>query len=90
MALKAQGQNIDSAKERYKDKFLDYNDKRLTKVIEGYILQIMFYNITGEAFCEDIECRLNNAHWQKDLLFSQIEISKLCKKHSKILESKLI
>ena len=87
MALKAQGQNIDSVKERYKDKFLDYNDKRLTKVIEGYILQVIFYNITGEAFCENIECRLNNAHWQKDLLFSQIEINKLCKKHSKILES---
>ena len=87
MALKAQGQNIDSVKERYKDKFLDYNDKRLTKVVEGYILQVIFYNITGEAFCEDIECRLNNAHWQKDLLFSQIEISKLCKKHSEILEN---
>ncbi|MEC9416791.1 MAG: DUF6775 family putative metallopeptidase [Thermoproteota archaeon] len=45
----------------------------------------MFYNITGESFCEDIECRLNNAHWQKDLLFSQLEISKLCKKHNEIL-----
>ena len=85
MALKAQRLDKKLAKEKYKGKFLDYNDKRLTKVVEGYILQVIFYNITGESFCEDIECRLNNAHWQKDLLFSQIEICKLCKKHKEIL-----
>ncbi len=85
MKLRTQGLDIESAKEKYKDKFLEYNDERLTKVLEGYILQIIFYNITGESFCEDIECRLNNAHWQKDLLFSQLEINKLCKKHNEIL-----
>ena len=87
MKLRTQGLDIKSAKEKYKDKFLEYNDKRLTKVLEGYLLQIIFYNITGESFCENIECRLNNAHWQKDLLFSQLEISKLCKKHNEILAS---
>ena len=85
MKLKSQGLNIKSAKEKYKGKFLEYNDKRLTKILEGYLLQVIFYNITGESFCEDIECRLNNAHWQKDLLFSQLEITKLCKKHNEIL-----
>jgi hypothetical protein len=85
MALKSQGLDIRSAKEKYKGGFLEYNDKRLTKIVEGYILQVIFYNITGESFCEDIECRLNNAHWQKDLLFSQLEINKLCKKHNEIL-----
>ena len=87
MALKAQGLDKKSAKEKYKEKFLDYNDERLTKVVEGYILQVIFYNITGESFCENIECRLNNAHWQKDLLFSQLEISKLCQKHNEILSN---
>jgi hypothetical protein len=85
MALKSQGLDIKSAKEKYKDEFLEYNDKRLTKIVEGYILQVIFYNITGESFCRDIECRLNNAHWQKDLLFSQLKINKLCKKHNEIL-----
>jgi hypothetical protein len=85
MKLKTQGLDIKSAKEKYKEKFLEYNDKRLTKILEGYLLQVIFYNITGESFCEDIECRLNNSHWQKDLLFSQLEISKLCKKHNEIL-----
>ena len=87
MALKAQGLDKKSAKEKYKEQFLDYNDERLTKVVEGYILQVIFYNITGESFCEDIECRLNNAHLQKDLLFSQLEISKLCQKHNEILSN---
>ena len=87
MKLKTQGLDIKSAKEKYKEKFLEYNDKRLTKILEGYLLQVIFYNITGESFCEDNECRLNNAHWQKDLLFSQLEISKLCKKHTKIMDS---
>ena len=87
MALKSQGLGIESAKEKYKDKFLDYDDKRLTRIVEGYLLQVIFYNITGESFCEDILCKLNNAHWQKDLLFSQIEINSLCKKHSEILKN---
>jgi hypothetical protein len=87
LKLKAQGLDIKSAKEKYREKFLEYNDKRLTKVLEGYILQVIFYNITGESFCEDTGCRLNNAHWQKDLLFSQIEISKLCEKHNEILSN---
>ena len=87
MSLKTQNLDIKYAKEKYKKKFLEYNDKRLTKVLEGYILQVIFYNITGESFCEDIRCKLNNAHWQEDLLFSQIEINKLCKKHSEILEN---
>ncbi len=85
MKLKTQGLDIKSAKEKYKGKFLEYNDKRLTKILEGYLLQVIFYNITGESFCEDKECRLNNAHWQKDLLFSQLEITRLCKKHNEIL-----
>ena len=87
MTLKAQGLGIESAKEKHKEQFLDYNDKRLTNIVEGYLLQVIFYNITGESFCEDTQCRLNNAHWQKDLLFSQIEINNLCKKHSEILKN---
>ena len=87
MALKSQGLVVKSAKEKYKEKFLEYNDKRLTKIVEGYILQVIFYNITGEPFCEDIKCRLNNAHWQKDLLFSQLGINKLCEKHNEILSN---
>ncbi len=79
------GLNVNSIKEKYKGEYLEYNDPRLSKVIEGYLLQSIFYYETGEEFCSDKNCRLFNAHWQKDLLQSQIEISNLCEKHQKKL-----
>jgi len=86
MKCKMQGLDIKSVKKNYSGEFLDYHDQRLSKIAEGYLLQVIFYYITGDAFCDSLDCRLNNAHWQKDLIYSQIKISKLCKKHQKILD----
>ena len=80
------GVNIDVLKEKYKGTFLEYHDSRLSTIVEGYFLQALFYYETEEPFCENKECRLYNAHWQKDLLHSQLEVRKLCQKHQKILE----
>jgi hypothetical protein len=80
------GINVETVKQKYKGAYLEYNDPRLSKIIEGYLLQAIFYYETGEPFCENIECRLFNAHWQKDLLYSQLQAGKLCEKHQKILE----
>ena len=82
----AQGLNVDSLKAKYQGTYLEYNDKRISIVVEGYVMQAIFYYLTGEAFCKNEDCRLFNPHWQKDLLRSQIEIGKLCEKHQKILE----
>jgi len=87
MEMKNQGLGIDLVKEKYKDVVLDYHDERLTKILEGFVLQIIFYHITGEPFCKELKCKINNAHWQKDLLFSQLEIDELCQKHVDILEN---
>jgi len=54
---------------------------RLHEIVEGYLLQSIIYYETGEPFCDNKECRLFNAHWQKDLFYSQIENKKFCKKH---------
>ncbi|MFQ5497132.1 MAG: DUF6775 family putative metallopeptidase [Nitrosopumilus sp.] len=75
----------DKIKEKYKDQFLEEHDPRLSEIAEGYLLQTIIYYETGEAFCEDIDCRLFNAHWQKDLFHSQIDNKKLCKKHQGII-----
>ncbi|MCE9618235.1 MAG: hypothetical protein K8Q88_07780, partial [Nitrosarchaeum sp.] len=72
--------------QKYKGTYLEYNDTRLSKIIEGYLLQAIFYFETGEAFCEKTECRLFNAHWQKDLLYSQLENGKLCETHQQLLK----
>ena len=87
MASKAQGLDIEPIKDKHKGEYLEYHDKRLSKIIEGYLLQVIFYVLTGESFCDYLDCRLNNAHWQRDLLYSQIEISKLCDRHQEILDS---
>ena len=58
---------------------------KLAEVIEGYMLQAIFYYETGDVFCDNKQCRLFNAHWQKDLFISQIENKKMCEKHEKIL-----
>ena len=80
------GVNVNFVKEKFRGTYLEYHDSRLSKIIEGYLLQAIFYYETGDSFCDIVDCRLFNAHWQKDLLHSQIEIGRLCKKHSEILE----
>lgn len=81
------GVNIDSVKKKYKGTYLEYHDQRLSKVIEGYLMQAVFYYLTGEAFCDKKDCRLFNAHWQNDLIYSQLKVGKLCDKHQQILNN---
>ena len=81
-----QGVNVETMKKKYQGTYLEYNDKRFSTISEGYLLQAIFYYLTGEAFCDSRECRLNNAHWQSDLLYSQLEVGRLCEKHQKALE----
>lgn len=81
-----QGMNMESINQKYAGTYLEYHDERLSEIIKGYLMQAIFYYITGEAFCDSRDCRLNNAHWQKDLLYSQLEFGKLCEKHQKIFD----
>jgi len=78
-------ETIGQIKKKYKGEFLEYKDVKLAEVIEGYMLQAIFYYETGDVFCDNKHCRLFNAHWQKDLFISQIENKKMCEKHEKIL-----
>ena len=80
-------ERIDEIKEKYKGEFLEYNDSKISDIVEGYLLQAIMYYQTGEAFCENKECRLFNAHWQKDLFYSQLENKKFCDKHQIILKN---
>lgn len=72
-------------KEKFKGRFIDYADTRLTEVIKGYIAQAIFFYIIGEPFCEKRNCRLFNAHWQEDLINAQIKKGSFCKEHRNIL-----
>jgi hypothetical protein len=67
-------------------KYLDYGDYRINFAAVGYALQALFFFITeGDPFCNDTNCRLYNAHWQEELLQSQIQNKGLCNKHGALL-----
>lgn len=79
-------EKTDELKKKYVGEFLEYHDSRLSEISEGYVLQAILYYETGRAFCEDQNCRLYNAHWQKDLLRTQIENKVFCNEHKLVLE----
>jgi len=67
---------------------IDYEDGRMVELLKGYSLQALFYHIYGEAFCEDAQCRLYNAHWQEDALGAQLSGDyELCRRHTQMLEN---
>jgi len=78
-------ESIEEVKKKFNGKFLEYHDSRLHEIVEGYLLQSIIYYETGESFCDNKECRLFNAHWQKDLFYTQLENKKFCKKHLEII-----
>ena len=79
------GESIESIKMKYKDQFVEYHDPRLSTITEGYVLQSLIYYETGESFCDQNYCRLYNAHWQEELLSTQVENKKFCEKHKTII-----
>lgn len=70
-----------------KERCLLPNDDRLTEVAKGYALQTVFYALFGEAFCQDKDCRLYNAHWQEEMLNAQLKGTyDLCPRHENMLK----
>ncbi|MFA0754461.1 MAG: hypothetical protein IMHGJWDQ_002268 [Candidatus Fervidibacter sp.] len=71
-----------------RDRCLLPNDERLTEVAKGYAIQAVFYALFGEAFCDDKECRLYNAHWQEEMLHAQLNGAyDLCPRHEAMLRA---
>jgi hypothetical protein len=82
------GTPVEWLKEEYQGRFLDYGDPRMTEVLKGYALQALLFHITGDAFCEDRDCRFYNSHWQEEVLHSQLDGRyEFCPKHEWMLKS---
>ncbi len=79
------GINLAALKNQFSGRFLDYHDSRIGKAIQGYAMQAIFYYLTSEPFCQNPDCILYNAHWQEELLHSQLESGTLCMMHQKII-----
>lgn len=75
----------ESLKRKLAGRFIDYGDARMADAAAGFALQTLFFFITdGEPFCENDSCRLYNAHWQEDVIRTQVENPALCLKHRSI------
>lgn len=71
---------------KFRGRFIDYGDERLTEVMKGYVMQAIFFHLTLEPFCSDKRCRLYNAHWQEEVLEAQLKPPEFCEKHERMLE----
>ena len=82
------GKDLTGLKDKFKGRFIDYDDERLTEVVKGYVMQAVFYSLTGDPFCEDKCCRLYNAHWQEEVILAQLESRyEFCQRHTRVLDS---
>lgn len=83
------GPNFNADKNQKTDmhacKYITRNDSRISQVVQGLLLQSVVYYETGQAFCTDSACRMYNAHWQSDLVRTQITNPKLCAMHEKVI-----
>lgn len=64
---------VASLDEQFRSRFIAHNDPRLTEAMKGYVMQAVFFHLTGEPFCQDRHCRLYNAHWQEEVIAAQLE-----------------
>ena len=78
---------LERLKAEFKGRFLDFEDPLIFEVLKGLALQCVMYHLTLEPFCDNKDCRLFNAHWQEDLIRSQIDKGSLCNRHTKLVRS---
>src|SRR5215204_1211568 len=77
---------VDELKKEYNGQFINYNDPRINDIIEGLVLQSLFYFInSGDPFCHNRNCRFFNAHFQDDIIRINIKEKKICQRHKFLL-----
>ncbi|MEW6409417.1 MAG: DUF6775 family putative metallopeptidase [Nitrospirota bacterium] len=82
------GLMLHDIKKAIEDRYIDYNDSRMTEIAKGYVAQALSSHLTGYPFCDDRGCRLFNAHWQEELIYSQIESPyEFCNYHERMINS---
>jgi hypothetical protein len=64
---------LEVLKSEFIGRFIDHGDPHLTDVMKGYVMQALFFHMTGDPFCDDPDCRLYNAHWQEELIRAQVD-----------------
>jgi putative metallopeptidase DUF6775 len=73
------GKDLSVLDEMYRGRYVEYDDPKISSILCSYALQVVFYHMTGQAFCDDEECCLYNSHWQEDVLRVQHD-GELCER----------
>jgi hypothetical protein len=76
---------LERLKSDFRGRFIDYGDPEVNEVLKGLALQTVLFHMTLKPFCEHPDCRLFNAHWQEELIRSQVKDGGLCKMHERLL-----
>ncbi len=84
-ALGGTDAQLEELKEKFRGRFIDYDDECLTEVMKGYVMQAVFYHLKLDPFCGDKRCRLWNAHWQEEMLEAQLSQPEFCEQHEREL-----
>lgn len=79
--LPAEDDYLQEIKDDLGDRYVDYGDPRISEVAKGLSLQGVYFMLWGEAFCQDPDCRLFDAHTHEEMIHSQIEMARLCRDH---------
>jgi hypothetical protein len=79
------GVAFEEIKKKYEGRFIGYGDARMAEILKGYVVQAIFYHEFHEAFCDDKNCRLYNAHWQEEMIHAQMDGDEFCKKHEEMV-----
>lgn len=74
------------AEDARKYDYVTRGDCRMQDVARGCMLQAIAYFETGEAFCQDGSCRMYNAHWQSEMIRTQVSSPRLCAKHLEMVD----
>lgn len=76
---------LEKLKSSFRERFVDYGDTRLNDVLKGLALQAIVHHLTLDPFCDKKDCMLFNAHWQEELIRSQLSGKGFCRKHENLL-----
>ena len=76
---------LQELKKAFEGRFIDYGSPKTTEVLKGLALQGVLFHLTLQPFCDNKRCRLFNAHWQEELIRSQVSSGKLCAKHANVI-----
>ena len=80
-------ETLEDFKKARNNELLEHEDQRITEVLKGYALQAILHHFEDEPFCKDQNCRLFNAHWQKEVIRAQLEGEyELCPEHEKFFQ----